>query len=107
MLFLETPIFTELITEFLSPESYRALQIALFLRPEQGAVIVGTGGLRKVRWGIGARGKRGGLRVIYFWAKPSDIIYLLLAYDKTQQDDLTAKQARLLEKLVAKEFPDE
>ena len=64
MRFVETPIFTEEITTLLTDEEYRHLQIALALRPAQGAIIRGSGGLRKIRWGSGGRGKRGGLREI-------------------------------------------
>ena len=52
----------------LDDEQYRALQTALYLRPEQGALIPGGGGLRKLRWGAEGRGKRGGVRTIYYWA---------------------------------------
>jgi mRNA-degrading endonuclease RelE of RelBE toxin-antitoxin system len=67
VLFIETPVFTELVEKQLDREAYRALQLTLLLRPEQGAVIPGSGGLRKIRWGVDGRGKRGGVRVIYFW----------------------------------------
>lgn len=60
MLFVETPVFTSLISKALDDDQYRALQAALLLRPEQGLVIKGSGGLRKIRWGQERRGKRGG-----------------------------------------------
>jgi hypothetical protein len=59
-----------------------------------------VGGLRKVRWSLGARGKRGGLRVIYYWDKPKECIYMLLVYPKSRQEDLTQEQLRSLRKLV-------
>jgi hypothetical protein len=65
--FIETPIFTEDVTHELSLDDYRQMQVALMLRPEQGPLIVGSGGLRKLRWRRAGMGKRGGLRVIYFW----------------------------------------
>jgi hypothetical protein len=68
MRFVETPVFTAVLQRHLEDESYRQLQIALMLRPEQGPVIRGSGGLRKVRWATAGGGKRGGLRVIYYWA---------------------------------------
>jgi len=71
MRFVETPVFTAVIQRHLDDEQYRQLQIALMLRPEQGPVIQGSGGLRKVRWATSGAGKRGGLRVIYHWA-PGD-----------------------------------
>ena len=71
MRFVETPLFTAAIRQHLNDEQYRQLQIALMLRPEQGPVIQGSGGLRKVRWATTGAGKRGGLRVIYY--EPSGI----------------------------------
>lgn len=60
--FVETKLFTRLVQEYLSDDEYRALQQALLQDPEAGAVIPGAGGVRKLRWGIAGRGKRGGLR---------------------------------------------
>ena len=104
MLFVETPIFTRSVCEHLDDEQYRRLQLALLLRPEQGAVIKGGGGLRKIRWGGGGSGKRGGLRVIYYWDRPSAVLYMLLVYSKHEQEDLTPSQLRLLSRLVKEEF---
>jgi hypothetical protein len=68
MRFVETRVFTSAIGKHLDDEGYRHLQIALMLRPEQGRVVPGSGGLRKLRWTTPGSGKRGGLGVIYFWA---------------------------------------
>ena len=100
MIFVETPIFTREQRDLLSDDDYRNLQFALLLRPEAGPIIPGSGGLRKVRWSLGARGKRGGLRVIYYWDKPKECIYMLLVYPKSRQEDLTQEQLRSLRKLV-------
>jgi len=75
MRFVETPIFTKEVLDLLDDDEYRALQLALIFRPEQGAIIPGSGGLRKLRWGVRGRGKRGGLRVIYYQAKEEDTFY--------------------------------
>lgn len=64
MRFVETPIFTREVEALLEDEEYRALQWALFFRPEQGRIIPGSGGLRKLRWSAREKGKRGGLRLI-------------------------------------------
>jgi hypothetical protein len=64
--FVETNLFTRLVQEYLSDEAYSALQQALLADPEAGAVIPGSGGVRKLRRGVAGRGKRGGIRVIYF-----------------------------------------
>lgn len=104
MVFIETPVFTDLLRKALDDDTYRALQIALLLRPEQGALIPGSGGLRKIRWGAEGRGKRGGLRVIYFWEKARATCYMLFLYEKNEQGDLTAAQIRTLARLVREEF---
>ena len=102
--FLETPPFTRRIRDLISDEEYRTLQLALGLRPDQGVVIPGTGGIRKLRWSLEGRGKRSGIRIIYYWHRPTQRIYMLLAYPKSEQDDLTAAQARILSRLVKEEF---
>ncbi len=104
MRFVETPVFTRVITAALADEQYQRMQIALMLRPEQGDVIRGSGGLRKVRWALPGSGKRGGLRVIYYWSAGDRVFYMLYAYAKNEQGDLTAAQARALGKLVREEF---
>jgi len=80
------------------------LQHALILRPEQGNMITGSGGLRKIRWGIQGKGKRGGCRIIYYWDKNVETFYMLLAYQKSAQENLTPDQRKVLSKLVQEEF---
>lgn len=104
MRFIETPIFTREVRKFLQDKEYRMLQIALLLRPEQGNIIPGSGGLRKIRWGARGRGKRGGCRMIYYWDKSKETFYMLLAYQKSMQEDLTPEQLKILSKLVKEEF---
>ena len=67
-------------------------------------MIPGTNGLRKVRWSQKGRGKRGGCRVIYYWDKKNETFYMLLAYTKSKQEDLTPEQVKVLSKLVKEEF---
>lgn len=104
MRFVETQVFTDLVCKRLDDEDYRALQITLLLRPEQGPVIPGSGGLRKIRWNAEGRGKRGGFRIIYFWDKSSSTVYMLFLYQKNEQGDLAAAQIRTLARLVREEF---
>ena len=104
MQFIETPIFTKEVNRFLNDEEYRSLQFALLFRPEQGSVIIGTGGLRKLRWTYQGKGKRGGCRVIYYWDKEHEAIYFLLIYPKGKQEDLTPEQLKVLSSLVKEEF---
>ncbi len=104
MRFIETPVFTAALRRHLPDEAYRALQLALVLRPEQGALIPASGGLRKLRWAATGRGKRGGLRVIYYWLPDEEAFYMLYAYAKNEQGDLTSAQIRILARLVREEF---
>ena len=104
MRFVETHVFTAALRRHLDDERYRQLQIALILRPEQGPVIKGSGGLRKIRWATSGGGKRGGLRVIYYWAPREQAFYMVYAYTKAEQGDLTPTQTRQLTLVVREEF---
>jgi mRNA-degrading endonuclease RelE of RelBE toxin-antitoxin system len=97
---IETSIFTRQVNALLSDEEYRKLQAALVGRPTLGPLIRGTGGLRKVRWALPGKGKRGGVRVIYYWAAAEEQLLMLLVYPKAERDDLTPAQLRILRKLV-------
>jgi mRNA-degrading endonuclease RelE of RelBE toxin-antitoxin system len=104
MQFVETPVFTRQIAARLSDDEYAALQGALRMRPDAGRLLRGGAGLRKMRWAPRYRGTRGGLRVIYYWDRRRDVVYLLLAYAKSDQDDLTPAQMRALARLVREEL---
>ncbi len=67
-------------------------------------MIRGTGGLRNVRWARPGGGKRDGFRIIYYWAPAETAFYMLYAYSKSEQGDLTAAQTRVLGALVREEF---
>jgi len=95
MVFIETPVFTKEMSSLISDEQYRFLQKELLFRPDAGNIIPGSRGLRKIRWNQSGKGKRGGLRIIYYFDKP-DRIYMLLPYKKNQQEDLTARQLKYL-----------
>ena len=105
MVIVETSVFTHQVVDLLTDDEYRQLQIRLASRPDLGRLIVGGGGLRKVRWARKGRGKRGGLRVIYYWAVEKDRLLMLLVYAKTVQEDLTPDQLKTLKRIVEAEFP--
>jgi hypothetical protein len=88
--FIETKLFTRLVQEYLSDDAYSALQQALIADPEAGAVIPGSGGVRKLRWGIAGRGKRGGIRVIYFLRTRQGQIWMLTLYPKNVMENIPA-----------------
>jgi hypothetical protein len=104
VIFRETSTFSRQRDALFSSESFRRLQLALVERPDLGAVIPGGGGLRKVRWAMEGTGKKGGARVVYYWAVRADVILLLLAYDKGRQDDMSKLQLAALRALVEHEF---
>jgi RelE toxin of RelE / RelB toxin-antitoxin system len=103
---IETSVFTRQILRLLPDDEYRELQTALVLRPDLGSPIPGGGGIRKVRWGLGHHGKRGGLRAIYYWYVRKEQIFMLLAYSKADEDNLSQAQLKQLRKLVKTEFND-
>jgi len=99
--FIETGVFTEAITELLEDNAYGDLQAMLTTNPEAGDLIPGGGGLRKLRWLSPERqkGKRGGIRVIYY-VYSRHKLYMIYAYDKSEQEDLTRKQLKILREYV-------
>jgi hypothetical protein len=98
MEFFEVPAFTRYLSEYLDDEAYRTLQQELARKPEAGDLMPGTGGFRKVRWVDVRRGKgrRGGLRVIYYYFAAEHQIWLMTLYGKDEAADLTAKEKKAL-----------
>ena len=105
MLFVETKTFTARVLDLASQEEYHLLQLLLAERPDAGAVIPGTGGIRKLRWAGSGRGKRGGLRYLYFWLPQGHIILMMFVFAKNEQSDLSPTQRAALKRLVQEEFP--
>ena len=97
---VETPIFTRKIKDVFSDDEYSKLQWALVINPEAGVLIPAAKGLRKLRWVIPGKGKRGGLRIIYYWYMRDETIYMLLPYKKSEQEDLTKEQIKILSEYV-------
>jgi hypothetical protein len=96
--FIEAPTFTAIVAGYLEDDEYRALQLFLAGDPEAGDVMPGTGGFRKLRWADRRRGKgkRGGLRVIYYHLSADAQIWLMTLYDKDEMADLSAAEKRAL-----------
>ena len=105
-LFVEMPAFERHRSSYLDDERFLALQLMLLREPEAGEVIKGTGGLRKVRFADKRRqkGKRGGLRIIYFWWATGGQFWLFTLYDKDEVDDLTPKERGVLKDMLKAEL---
>lgn len=92
--FFETSRFTRLVGDYLTEEELVDLQLSLAANPELGPVIRGSGGVRKARWGQPGRGKRGGVRVIYY-VRPTDaVIWLLTIYAKNERESIAGETLR-------------
>jgi hypothetical protein len=98
---IETHVFTRQVVAEWSPDEYLNFQLHLLAHPDAGAVIPRSGGLRKLRWSMPGRGKRGGSRVIYFVQVAEGKLYLLYLYSKNARTDLTLTQLRTLRALIA------
>jgi hypothetical protein len=88
--FVETKLFTRLVHEYLSGDEYSELQLVLAVNPEAGAVIPRSGGVRNLRWGVAGRGKRGGLRVIYYLRTRQGQVWMLTMYPKNVAESIPA-----------------
>ncbi len=88
--FVESKLFTSLVNKYLSDDEYAALQQAIADNPEAGGVIRGSGGVRKLRWGVSGRGKRGGIRVIYYLRSRQGEVWMLTLHAKNEADSIPA-----------------
>lgn len=98
--FIETPFFTKAVLRYLSDEEYAQLQGHLSADPEAGPVVPGSGGVRKLRWGMSDRGKRGGLRVIYYLRTRQGQIWLLTLYGKNVQENIPAHLLKQMKEAI-------
>ncbi len=105
LVFFETPLFTRLLPKYLDDQNYRELQLALLRNPKMGDLMPGTGGFRKVRWQDARRGKgkRGGLRVIYYYLTADNQIWFFTLYDKNEAIDLTPDEKKQLKQAIQRE----
>lgn len=106
MEFIEAPAFTRHLSRYLNDEAYRDLQAKLGANPDLGDVMPGTGGFRKLRWADARRrkGRRGGLRLIYYYFKSDSQMWLMTLYDKDEASDLTATEKKTLRASIEKEL---
>jgi len=94
--FVELPVFIKFRETYLDDDEFAGLQAHLITQPDAGDVIPGSGGCRKLRWRGSGRGKRGGLRVIYFWRRADGQIVLVTLYAKNVTDNIAPATLRAL-----------
>ncbi len=95
-----TRTYERAIRKLLTEEAREEMEAAIIAAPDAAPVIRGTGGIRKLRWAGSGRGKRGGIRAIYFWHTGPGAIYMLTAYAKADRDDLSPADRRALMRVV-------
>jgi mRNA-degrading endonuclease RelE of RelBE toxin-antitoxin system len=100
--FIEAPIFSKLVYNYLTDDEYAALQWTLAVRPETGKVIPGSGGLRKIRWLAKGAGKRGGTRIIYYFQKENEEIWLITIYAKSEAEKIPTKTLKAIKEALEK-----
>lgn len=100
--FIETTLFTSLVSEYLTDEEYREMQNYLMIRPDAGKLIRSSRGIRKLRWARTGMGKSGGVRTLYYWAKSHEEIYLLTMYSKNEQENIDSATLKRIAKELEK-----
>src|SRR3990167_5534792 len=100
MVFIETALFTKYLQDYLNDDDYSNLQNFLIEQPNAGDLIQGTGGLRKLRWSLDNKGKRGGIRIIYYWQVAEDQIYFFTLHAKNEISDLSDKEKKALKQML-------
>lgn len=97
---IETPTFVRLASDYWNDEDRTDFVNFIAGDPEAGDVVPGSGGVRKVRWGSTGRGKRGGVRVIYFNRLANGEIWLLLVYPKSVHENIPAHTLRQIKEEI-------
>lgn len=98
--FIETKLFSRLLGDYLTDDQYSQLQSALVEAPDRGALVPGSGGVRKLRWSQPGRGKRGGVRVIYYAKTHEGVIWMLTIYAKNEKQDIPAHVLRKIKEEI-------
>ena len=100
MEFIETSGFSKIRENYFDDSQFNMLQLYLMDRPDSGNIIKGSGGIRKLRWGMQGQGKRGGVRVIYYWITKDNQILFLIAYAKSKASDLSQNAIKTMREIV-------
>jgi hypothetical protein len=98
--FVESKLFSRLVGDYLTDDEYARLQGALIESPESGALVPGSGGVRKLRWAQPGRGKRGGIRVIYYAKTRDGVIWMLTIYAKNEEQNIPAHVLRKIKEEI-------
>jgi mRNA-degrading endonuclease RelE of RelBE toxin-antitoxin system len=101
--FIETKLFSRLVQKYLTDDEYWQLQLLLINRPEEGSVVKGTGGVRKLRWRAPGRGKRGGYRVIYYAKIEEGVVWMLTMYPKNVKESIPTHVLREIRREIENE----
>ncbi len=97
---VRTSLYERSIKKLLSEEEAETLEASVAANPEQGVVIPSLRGMRKLRWGRSGQGKRGGLRIVYYYYRMNNVVYMLTAYTKSDREDLTPEEKKLLKRFI-------
>jgi len=100
VVFVEAPLFSKMVYDYLSEDDFATLQWTLILRPDAGDAIPGSGGLRKLRWSGSGRGKRGGSRIIYYRQTAKGEIWLLTIYAKNEAENIPVQILRKIKEAM-------
>ena len=98
--FIETRLFSRLLGDYLTDDEYAELQTALVEKPDQGALVPGSGGVRKLRWSLRGRGKRSGVRVIYYAKTHEGVVWMLTIYAKNEEQSIPAHVLRKIKEEI-------
>jgi len=98
--FIETKLFSRLLASYLTDDEYAQLQGTLTINPERGLLVPGSGGVRKMRWAQPGRGKRGGIRVIYYANVREGVIWMLTIYAKNEEQSIPAHVLRKIKEEI-------
>jgi len=107
MVFVESSMYSARVGRYLSDDERSAMETRLILQPDAGALIPGSGGLRKLRWRMGGKGKRSGVRVIYYWSRGGSRMFLATIYSKAEWSDVPKAILRRLSQGVQEWLSEE